>query len=284
MPQIGIVADSTCDLGPQELASRGVRMVPLTIHLGDEHFADWIDLTPDAFYPMLANATTLPTTSQPSPAAFSAAYEGLADEGCEEIVVVTLSAALSGTFDSATLAAATSPVPVRVVDSRCASLGTGLIVRAAADARDEGLDAAGIEARVNDVAGSTRLFFLLDTLDYLVKGGRAGKATGLAASLLNIKPVLEVNADGIIEPFKKVRGRSQAISALAEHVAEDSHRNGRMRLIVLHAAAVEDGKVMEAALHAAGADVDIVCDGEIGAVIGVYTGPGAVGVAYHPIG
>jgi DegV family protein with EDD domain len=118
----------------------------------------------------------------------------------------------------------------------------------------------------------------------LVKGGRAGKATGLAASLLNIKPVLEVNADGIIEPFKKVRGRTQAISALAQHVADDSRRNGRMRLIILHAANAEDGRQMEAAVLAAGADVDIVCDGMIGAVIGVYTGPGAVGVAYYPIG
>ncbi len=131
---------------------------------------------------------------------------------------------------------------------------------------------------------TTRLFFLLDTLDYLVKGGRAGKATGLAASLLNIKPVLEVNADGIIEPFKKVRGRAQAIAALASHVAEDSARNGRMRLVLLHAAKTEDAEELEAAMLAAGADVEIESHGVIGAVIGVYTGPGAVGVTYHPIG
>jgi len=284
MPQVGIVTDSTCDLGPEALADLGVRMVPLTVHFGDQHFSDWVDLTPDRFYPMLEAATQHPTTSQPSPADFSAAYEALAAEGCEEIVVVTLSAALSGTFESATLAAVTSPVPVRIVDGKRASQGTALITKAAVEARAAGLDAAGIEARALEVARETRLFFLLDTLDYLVKGGRAGKATGLAASLLNIKPVLEVNADGIIEPFKKVRGRSQAIAALAEHVAEDSRKNGRMRLVLMHAARTRDAEELEAALLASGADVEIESHGVIGAVIGVYTGPGAVGVSYYPIG
>jgi DegV family protein with EDD domain len=284
MPRVGIVTDSTCDLGPEELAALDVRMVSLTVHLGEEHFADWIDLRPDVFYPMLAAAKSLPTTSQPSPADFSAAYQSLADEGCDEIVVITLSAALSGTFESATLASASSPIPVRIVDGKRASQATGLIVKAAVEARAAGLDAAAVEARALEVAPETRLFFLLDTLDYLVKGGRAGKATGLAASLLNIKPVLQVNADGIIEPFKKVRGRTQAIAALAEHVAEDSRQNGRMRIALLHAARTDDVEELEAAILASGADVEIDSHGVIGAVIGVYTGPGAVGVAYYPLG
>ena len=284
MPRVGIVTDSTCDLEPEELAALDIRMVPLTVHLGDTHFSDWVDLRPEVFYPMLLAADKLPTTSQPSPADFSAAYESLAAEGCDEIVVVTLSAALSGTFESATLAATTSPVPVRVIDGKRASQATGLIVKVAAEARASGLDAQAIEARTIEIARSTRLFFLVDTLDYLVKGGRAGKATGLAASLLNIKPVLQINAEGIIEPFRKVRGRAQAIAALAEHVADDSRQNGRMRLAVLHAASAEDAETLETAIVAAGADVEIDSHGVIGAVIGVYTGPGAVGVAYYPIG
>jgi DegV family protein with EDD domain len=284
MPRVGIVTDSTCDLSPEELAALDVRMVPLTVHMGDQHYADWIDLRPDEFYPMLAAARDLPTTSQPSPADFSAAYVGLAQAGCDEIVVVTLSAALSGTFESATLAATTSPVTVRIVDGKRASQATGLIVKAAVEARASGLDGAGVHARALEVAPSTRLFFLVDTLDYLVRGGRAGKATGLAASLLNIKPVLRINADGIIEPFKKVRGRAQAIAALAAHVADDSRQNGRMRICLLHAARTEDVEELEAAILAAGADVEIESHGVIGAVIGVYTGPGAVGVAYYPIG
>ena len=284
MSRVGIVTDSTSDLGPEELAALDVRMVSLTVHMGDEHFADWIDLRPDAFYPMLTAARDLPTTSQPSPADFSAAYLSLADDGCDEIVVITLSAALSGTFESATLAATSSPIPVRIIDGKTASQATGLIVKAAVEARASGLDGAGVEARAIEVARATRLFFLLDTLDYLVRGGRAGKATGLAASLLNIKPVLRINADGIIEPFKKVRGRTQAIAALAEHAAEDSREKGRLRIAVCDAARTDDGEELEAAILAAGADVEIESHGAIGAVIGVYTGPGAVGVAYYPIG
>jgi fatty acid kinase fatty acid binding subunit len=284
MPKVGIVTDSTCDMEPADLSTLGVKMVPLTVHFGDRHYRDWIDLRPDEFYSMLAAAPSLPTTSQPSPADFAAAYRELAASGSEEIVVITLSAALSGTYESAMLASKDAPLPVRVVDGRRASQGTALIVQAAVEARDAGLNAEQIEARAIEVARSSRLFFLLDTLEYLVKGGRAGKATGLAASLLNIKPVLEVNADGIIEPFKKVRGRQQAIAALAAHVAEESHTRGRLKVALLHAHLDGEAEELETALHEAGADVDIAYRGVIGAVIGVYTGPGAVGVAYYPLG
>jgi DegV family protein with EDD domain len=259
-------------------------MVPLTVHFGDEHIRDWIDLTPVDFYPKLAAFPGLPTTSQPSPADFTAAYASLAESGAEEIVSIHLSAALSGTFESAMLASKTSPVPVRVVDGKRASQATGLIVKAAVEVRDKGASGAEVEARALEVAGAMRLYFLLDTLDNLVKGGRAGKAAGLAASLLNIKPVLRVNDDGIIEPFKKVRGRQQAVAALAEHLAQDSADNGRMRVALLHACCPLAAQELEDAIVAAGADVEWASHGEIGAVIGVYTGPGAIGCAYYPIG
>jgi DegV family protein with EDD domain len=284
MPRVGIVTDSTCDLEPAHLAELGVDMVPLTVHFGDEHFRDWIDLTPEEFYRRLAQAPELPTTSQPSPAEFAAAYAKLAAEGFDELVVITLSAALSGTYESAMLASKESPVPVRVVDGKSASQGTALIVFAAVDARDAGLDGASIEARATKVARSSRLFFVLDTLEYLVKGGRAGKATGLAASLLNIKPVLEVNSDGVVAPFKKIRGRTQAIATLAEHVAEESRECGTLRAALLHAAVEGEAEELADALARAGADIHVVSSGEIGAVIGTYAGPGAVGLAYYPEG
>jgi DegV family protein with EDD domain len=284
MPRVGIVTDSTSDLPPEELASLGVIMVPLTVHFGDVHVRDWLDLTPEQFYPRLAAFPGLPTTSQPSPADFTAAYTDFAERGVDEIVSIHLSAALSGTYDSAMLAAKTSPVPVRVINGRSASRGTGLIVKAAVEARDAGGDGAAVEARARHVAEACHLFFLLDTLDYLVKGGRAGKAAGLAASLLNIKPVLEVNDDGIIEPFKKVRGKAQAIAALAQHVADESSAKGRLRVALLHGCCPEAAQELENAIVAAGADVEWDSHGSIGAVIGVYTGPGAIGCAYYPIG
>ena len=284
MTRVGIVTDSTCDLTPEELQEIGVVAVPLKLLFGDHTFLDWVDIRPDEFYVKLAEATTLPKTSQPSPAEFAAVYKSLAEQGCETIVSVHLSSALSGTIQSATLAAADSPVPVHVVDTKTASQAVGLVVKAAVAARADGLNGEGVAARAQQVSDSVRLFFVLDTLEYLVKGGRAGKAQGIAASLLNIKPVLTVNAEGVVEPYKKVKGRKKALSALATHVAQDAQANGRMRLCLLHACIDDRGAELLAELEAKGADIEIESHGLVGSVIGTYTGQNAIGCAYYPIG
>jgi DegV family protein with EDD domain len=284
MSKVGIVTDSTCDLTVAELDAMGVTMVPLKVLFGDETFLDWIDMQPEEFYAKLKVASSLPKTSQPSPAEFADAYRRLADQGCDAIVSIHLSAPLSGTWQSATIAAADAPVPVHVVDTKKVTQAVALVVKEACVARDAGMDAEAVAARAQEVSDSMRLFFVLDTLDYLVKGGRAGKAQGLAASLLNIKPVLSVNADGIIEPLKKVKGRKKALAELAAHVAEDAKANGRMRLAFLHACFPEGAAELRADLEALGADVEIVSSGLVGAVIGVYAGPEAIGCAYFPIG
>ena len=215
MPRVGIVTDSTCDLGPAILDELDVRMVPLKVLFGQDSFLDWTDLEPEAFFEKLAVSPVLPKTSQPSPAEFLATYKALALDGCEAIVSVHLTGALSGTMSSALMAAEDSPIPVYCVDTKTVSQALGLVVRATAEARDAGLDAEAVAARAQAVADSTRFFFMLDTLEYLVKGGRAGKAQGLAASVLGIKPVLTMNDEGIIEPFKKVKGRKRGISEMA---------------------------------------------------------------------
>lgn len=284
MAKVGIITDSTCDLSPEGLAALDVRMVPLTVHFGDESLADWIEVTPNEFYERMAKEAKLPTTSQPSPADFQKAYDAEIAQGAEEIVVITISSTFSGTFESATLAAKTAKVPVRVVDTKMATQATGLVVKAAVAKRAEGGTAEEIEAESLRVAQSMRLYFVLDTLENLVKGGRAGKAAGLAATLLNIKPVLMVNKDGVIEPYKKLRGRPAAIAALAEQVAEDSRQNGRMRVAILHACDPESADELEVALKTAGADVEIESRGLVGSVIGVHVGRRAVGAAYYPVG
>jgi len=284
MPRVGIVTDSTCDMTPADLESAGVRMVPLKVLIGEETFLDWVEMAPDEFYRRLKTATVLPKTSQPTPAEFLAVYRELAESGCEGIVSIHLSAQLSGTISSATIAAADSPVPVHVIDTKKVSQAVALVVKAACEARDSGLDADAVAARALAVADSTRLFFVLDTLDYLVKGGRAGKAQGLAASLLNIKPVLDVNADGIIEPFKKAKGRKRALAELAAHVAEDSRSRGRLRVALLHACSSDEARDLQAELVAHGTDMEFAGTGLVGSVVGTYAGPEAVGCAYYPLG
>jgi DegV family protein with EDD domain len=279
--KVGIVSDSTCDLGPRWLAEHDVTMVPLKVLFGDRTYLDWIDLDPDTFFEMLAAAPELPKTSQPSPAEFAAVYEALADRGVDEIVSIHLSSALSGTIESATLAAATSRVPVRVIDTKIVTAGTALAVMAAVSERDKGGDADAVEAAARHVVETERLLFALGTLEYLVKGGRAGKAQGLAANLLNIKPVLTFNKDGIIEPFKKVRGTKAAIAEIAAEVAKDS-ASRPVRLALFHSTSEDLARELGSALDAAGARYELVLTGRVGAVIGTYAGPGAVGAVYYP--
>lgn len=283
MGKIGIVCDSTCDLGPQWLAEHDIVMVPLKVTFGGDTYLDWVDLDPAAFYAKLGSTDVLPKTSQPSPADFAAVYERLAAEGCTGIVSIHLTSALSGTIESARMAADMVSVPVRVVDTLIVSAAEALALDAAIAARDAGADLDGVETAAREVVGAARLLFALDTLDYLVKGGRAGKAQGLAASLLNIKPVLTFNADGIIEPFKKAKGMKKAIAEIAAQVAEAS-AGGRVKLGLLHAQAPDLLEDMKAALDAAGADYELVHTVGVGAVIGTYAGPRAIGAAFYRLG
>jgi len=282
MPKVGIVCDSTCDMGPEWLAANDVVMVPLKVLFGETTYLDWIDLSPESFFAKLKDAPELPKTSQPSPADFSEVYEQMAADGYDEIVSIHLTSALSGTHESAVLAASTSPIPVRVVDTLTVTAATALAIRAALAARTAGGGGAAIEAAARKVIDSDRLLFALDTLEYLVKGGRAGKAQGLAASLLNIKPVLTFNEEGTIEPFKKVKGLKKALAEIAAEVAADSAK-GRVRAAFLHSLSPQYVDELIDALDAAGADYEVEGIHEVGAVIGTYAGPGAIGIAYYPI-
>lgn len=281
MARIAVVTDSTCDREIDALVKADVTMVPLMVHFGDEAYRDRVDLAPAQFYPKLRSAAQMPTTSQPTPGDFAEVYRQLAEQGAEGIVSIHLSTKLSGTVESALMAAKNSKVPVRVVDSASVSAGLDFAIDAACSARDAGLDLDAVEKAALDAAAVSELYFVLDTLDYLVKGGRAGRAQGLAAALLNIKPVLRVK-DGVIEPFKKSKGTNRAIREMAEHVAEASRKTGPLRIVVVHAVAQNLADELSNAIRSAGTDIaQMSCD-EIGAVIGTHVGPRAVGVAYAP--
>ncbi len=281
MPRIAIVTDSTCDLGPAALAARNVTMVPLKVHFGDETVRDWIDLTPEEFYPRLRSAVQMPTTSQPTPGEFAEVYQRLADEGAEGIVSIHLSAKLSGTYESAIMAASTAPVPVRVVDSTFVSGAIAFAIDAACAVRDADGYLDAVEKAAVETAAKTELFFVLDTLDYLVKGGRAGRTQGMAASVLNIKPVLQVTG-GLIEPFKKSKGTNKAIREMAEHVAERSRKLGPLKIIVIDAVAKNLADELGNAIRSAGTDIAELTFADIGSVIGTHVGPRALGVGYAP--
>lgn len=283
MGRIGIVCDSTCDLGPDRLAGLDVVMLPLKVTFGDDTYLDWLDVAPSRFYEMLSSASALPKTSQPSPADFARVYRELAEAGCDGIVSVHLSAAVSGTIESAVLASGMVDVPVRVVDTHTTNVGLSLALIAAVDARTAGSSLDEVESAARAVADVTTTLFALDTLEYLVKGGRAGKAQGLAASLLSIKPVLTFGADGVIAPYKKVKGTRKAILEIADAVAAAGADGKTVRVGILAGEAPELGSELKEAIEATGVTWELVTTNTVGAVIGAYAGPRAAGAAFYSV-
>lgn len=277
---IGIVTDSACDL-PQELADRwGIVIVPLSIRFGDEELIDREQLTTSEFWARCARTADLPATAAPGPGQFEQAYRRLAERGATGVVAVTLSGALSATHQSAELAAravAEDGIDVRVIDSRTVTLGLGTIVLACAERAAGGASIDEVADLARDLAGRTRVFGALDTLENLKKGGRIGNAKALLATALSIKPIIEVD-DGVVEQRGKQRTRSKALAHLVERV---SGYAGRIEhLAVLHADSDDVDQFVEMLRPYAPADIVV---GQIGPVIGTHAGRGTIGVAFQEI-
>ncbi len=273
---IRIVTDSSCDL-PQHVAdAHGIRIVPLSIRFGNDEFIDREQLTTAEFWSRCSSSSTLPETAAPAPGQFEQTYRQLAAEGATGIVVVSLSGALSATMQSAELAARSvaDHVPVRVVDSRSVSLGLGTIAIASARAAAAGGSLESVAELAADLAGRTRVFGALDTLDNLKKGGRIGGAKAMLATALSIKPIIEV-VDGAVAEGGKQRTRSKALKFLVDKVTQFE---GQIEDLAVLQADCDDVEQFVAMLrpHYAG---EIVV-GDIGPVVGSHAGPGTIGVAF----
>lgn len=204
--KIGFVVDSTANLTPEVRAR--VSVVPLTVHFGETEYVDGVTITPEKFYEKLVDGKVLPHTSQASPYAFSEVFEAVLEE-CDAVVAVVASSQLSGTCQSARIAAEEFPGRVFVVDSLHIALSSGIMVEYAMQLADSGMGAAEIAAELNEVRGRVQLMAVVDTLEYLQKGGRISKAVAIAGGLLSIKPIIGIT-DGKIEMVGKARGNRQA--------------------------------------------------------------------------
>jgi DegV family protein with EDD domain len=269
-----IVVDSTCDLPVDRMKSLGIEMVPLKVHFGDEAFRDKIDLDEEAFFARLEKATRLPTTSQPSPGDFEEAYSRI-PEG-EAIVSIHIAHQLSGTIQSATLAKEKMPGrEIYIVDSGNTTWAAGLLALEAAEAVQAGKPVDEVVKHAESLVPRLRLLAILDTLKYVVMGGRVSRVQGAIGGLLRVKPMLLL-VDGVIERMPPARTWGQA----GQKVVEDIKAHGGAdRIAVIHARAPEAGKTMKTLLEGALGTKDIL-EGTIGPVIGTHSGPGAVGVAY----
>jgi DegV family protein with EDD domain len=271
-----VVVDSTADLPEPQGRHPNWRLVPLYVRFGDETFREYVELTSEEFYRRLSAGPHLPKSSQPSPADFQTVFEALAEY--ERILCVVLSAKISGTYEGARLAAEEAgDGRVVVIDSGVTSGGTVILADAVQRRLERGADEEEIDALVERFRRERGLLFTVDTLDYLVRGGRIGKAAGLAGQLLSVKPILGFE-DGEVAPLKRVRGRGKAIAELERIFVEGSTDDPRLHVGVGHAEAEADCEELLRRVRAARpqASLDIVTT--LGPVIGTHGGPGTLGL------
>lgn len=274
---VKVVTDSSCDLPDELVAQLGIEVVPLTIRFGNEELVDRVDLSSSEFWSRCSSSPELPSTAAPAPGAFEEVFRRAAAAGAEGVVCVNLSSKLSATGESAQAAAraVADVVPVTVVDSLSVTLGLGMIAVESARRAAAGAGQDEIVALAQGMAGRTKVFGSLDTLEYLKKGGRIGAAQALLGSILSIKPCIEV-VDGKVEPGPKQRTRSRALQWLADQVG--AHQ-GLQNLAVLHG----DAPDVDTLLGLLGQHFPVgeIVVGQLGAVVGAHTGPRTIGVAFQ---
>ena len=270
-----IVVDSTADFPEAPERFPNWRVVPLYVRFGDESFRDYVELTPDQFYARLRAAPETPSTSQPTPGDFLAAYEELA--GYERILSLHIAGKLSGTIESARAAARElGGDRVRAIDSESASAAIAMLGLAIQRRLERGTTDEEVDALVERFRGEAGLLFTVDTLEYLARGGRIGRARAWAGELLNIKPILSI-ADGEVLPVKRVRGNRKAFLEFASAFEADTVDRSTLRVGIAHAEAPEKAEALRKLVRdkRPAAEIEVVTT--LGPVVGAHAGPGTVG-------
>ena len=276
--KVKIIVDSTADLTPQ-VQSR-VQVIPLTIRFGDKEYIDGVTIDSKMFYEMLTTGQDLPTTSQATPFVFEEAFEKAVEEGYQ-VVVITVASKLSGTYQSAVIAAEEFPGKVFVVDSKSVAIGSGILTEYALELIDRGLDAENIAWKLMQKREEVRLVAVVDTLEYLKRGGRISKTAAIAGGLLSIKPVIGVE-DGEIRMLGKARGTKQAGSMLLQEIEKAGGIDYDKPLLLGYTGTSDESlkKFIEENASAWERDAEQLPYTVVGSVVGTHAGPGAVAAAF----
>jgi DegV family protein with EDD domain len=270
-----IVLDSTADFPDAPQRFPNWRVVPLYVRFGSDSYRDYVDIGPAEFYERLRTAEELPTTSQPTPQDFQAAYEEL--DGYDRILALTVSAKLSGTYESALRGGEESAGRVRVIDTATASAAITMLALAVQRRLERGTTDDEIDDFVARFKRESGLVFTLDTLEFLARGGRIGRAAGWAGQLLHIKPILTLE-DGEVLPLKRVRGNRKAIQEFAEAFRTATSDEAGLRVGIAHADAPERMAAVEKLVHDVRPNAEIEVATTLGPVVGTHAGPGTVGL------
>ena len=271
-----VVLDSTSDFPDAQARFPNFRVVPLYVRFGDDSYRDYVEITPDEFYARLETAPQLPTTSQPTPGDFLEVYEELAPH-YERILSVQISSTLSGTFASAEAAAdLLGGDAVRVIDSRTVSASLALVGIGIQHLLERGTTDEEIDAYVARYRRGHRLLFTVNTLEFLAKGGRIGRAAALAGNLLNVKPILTIR-DGEVVPLKRVRGNAKAYAEFRDLFESTSTDSPQLVIGIAHAAAPDRMDALRELVEHVRPHARIEIATTLGAVVGTHAGPGTVG-------
>lgn len=275
---VRIVTDSTADI-PADIAEKlGITVVPLTVFFGEEAFLDGVELDNAGFYRKLQSSKDLPRTSQPAPAKFQEAYTRLIDDGADGILSIHLSSKLSGTYQSACTARDNLPesarqIPVEVIDSRSISVGMSRAIMQAAEEARQGGELDAIKAHALDQLARSHILAVLDTLEYVRRGGRIGGARAMLGNMLSVKPIVGLK-DGEVVPVEQPRTRSKAYARVAQLLAEQ----GNIEHVSIAEASEDVGQQLAQAITTTyHGDLPIY---RLGAVLGTHTGPGTAAIAY----
>jgi len=278
MSKIVLFTDSTSDIPKKYVEEYDIRVVPLTVHFGDEEYRDGIDLTPEDFYAKLTKSSHTPTTSQVPPQRFIEEYEKELVKG-NTILSIHLSSKVSGTYQAAVTAKNTlESENIHVIDSKGMAIGYGLMVVEAAKMINQGIALEEIIAKVNDLSEKQRYFFSVDTLEFLKRGGRLSPMKAMIGTILNMKPILCVKA-GAVEPLDKVRGRKKVLARLIELSKEEGVDFSKQTIGIAHACVPDVVEEFATEVKKELSPKEIII-AEIGSVIGTHAGPGTIGIFF----
>jgi DegV family protein with EDD domain len=273
---IALMTDSTCDIPEDLIQQYGITIIPELVIWGGQTFRDRIDISPQTFYERIEKDSVMPTTTLPTPVEFEKAYKDAIAQGAKEVVMFTVSAAMSGTFQAAKQVADRMGFPVHVVDSKGPTMSLGWQVLAAARGREAGASVYEMLAAADKVREKLVLIVCLNTLEFLHRGGRIGTATKFLGTLLDIKPLVQINhKTGIVEPSGQARTRKKSIEVLIERFFEQVQTANPIHVAVMHGNALEEAQVIDERIRQTYAPKELLIN-ITGPVLGIHTGPRAL--------
>lgn len=279
--RVAVLTDSTSDL-PRELVEQyGIHVIPQILIMGDKTWLDGVDIDPPAFYELLRTSPHFPSTSQPSVPNFIEVFQQLSAE-FDGIVAILVSKELSGTLNAAQTALADLPdlsAGIEIIDSRSVSMQLGLIALAAARVAAAGGDLQAVAQTARALVRQVQVYFIVDTLEYLHRGGRIGAAKRLFGTALNLKPVMEIR-DGVVTPIATIRSRRKALDKVLELADQQLAGRERVHMAVLHVASPEEAARLADELAARYRPIEMIT-APCGPVVGAHAGPGTVGVVFY---